>query len=328
MEEALLRSCPVCRTTLEAEDLFCPNCGRESPLPEGEVTRPPASPFGLPARRQFTCEGCGASMSYNPGVQSLHCPYCGSVKVEAKDGRALLRPHGVIPFAVDASTVQKLLRRHLTKSWLSPRDLVNEGTLVKIEPVFVPCWVFSARTLTQWTADVADVPWWAKGTWRPVYGERSGEHKAVLVPASRVLSDDEIDSLGDFDLSKAEEPEVLEDASAYVEIFTIPRKYARATAVEKIRRLEEEACRQQYLGPGNRNLNVNVTITHLSGRPFLVPVWVLAYHYRGKVFRFLVNGQTGKVVGRVPISWVKVAVIVLGILLTIVAVEALRQLAG
>ncbi|MCS7236839.1 MAG: zinc ribbon domain-containing protein [Thermoguttaceae bacterium] len=328
MTEVILHSCPVCRTSLELDDLFCPNCGRESPVQKPPPNGSPSATLGLPTRREFSCEGCGASMSYDPSVQSLRCPYCGSVKIERRESQGLLRPDGVVPFSVDEKAVRTLLRTHLTKSWFSPGDLLREGTLVKIEPVYVPCWVFSAQTATQWTADVADVPLGANGTWRPVYGEHQGEYSAIFVPASRVLSLEEMDSLGNFDLTEAVGPEILEGGSAFVELFTIPRKYARSFAAEKIRRLEAETCRRKFLQAGHRNLNVNVTITHLSGRPYLVPVWVLAYRYRGKVFRFLVNGQTGLVTGRVPISWTKVTVYVLAAMTAIVAVAMLSRVLG
>jgi hypothetical protein len=39
----------------------------------------------------------------------------------------------------------------------------------------------------------------------------------------------------------------------------------------------------------------------------LLPIWMVTYHYRGKDYIFAMNGQTGKVVGKPPISRAKVA---------------------
>ncbi len=52
----------------------------------------------------------------------------------------------------------------------------------------------------------------------------------------------------------------------------------------------------------------------------LLPVWIAAYRYHDQVFRFLVNGQTGEVVGKAPYSWIK-------ILLTVLVTAALLGLA-
>jgi hypothetical protein len=33
---------------------------------------------------------------------------------------------------------------------------------------------------------------------------------------------------------------------------------------------------------------------------------MMAYRYRDRLFRFLVNGQTGRASGEAPVSWVKI----------------------
>jgi len=51
-----------------------------------------------------------------------------------------------------------------------------------------------------------------------------------------------------------------------------------------------------------------VTFKHI-----LLPVWLAAYKYNGKTYRFVVNGQTGRVQGERPWSAIKIAIaVVLG----------------
>ena len=60
--------------------------------------------------------------------------------------------------------------------------------------------------------------------------------------------------------------------------------------------------------PGrHRNLNVNVRLDSLASEPVLLPVWIMAYTYKRQVFRFLLNGQSGRSTGNAPFSWVKVS---------------------
>jgi hypothetical protein len=48
----------------------------------------------------------------------------------------------------------------------------------------------------------------------------------------------------------------------------------------------------------------------------LMPVWISAYRYRDKVYRFLVNGQTGEASGESPLSWWKVLLLaIVGLIL-------------
>jgi hypothetical protein len=64
----------------------------------------------------------------------------------------------------------------------------------------------------------------------------------------------------------------------------------------------------------------NITFKHL-----LLPIWLSAYRYREKVYRFLVNGRTGEVQGERPWSWIKITLLALGILAGIGAVVALTS---
>ena len=43
----------------------------------------------------------------------------------------------------------------------------------------------------------------------------------------------------------------------------------------------------------------------------LLPAWVSVYRYRDKVYRFVVNAQTGEASGEAPLSWWKVAGLVI-----------------
>src|SRR5262249_1378826 len=73
----------------------------------------------------------------------------------------------------------------------------------------------------------------------------------------------------------------------------------------------------------HRNLNVNNTFTKVTFKHVLLPIWIAAYRYNGKPYQFLVNGQTGEVVGKAPWSFWKIflfslaCAIVLGVVIYI-----------
>ena len=94
-------------------------------------------------------------------------------------------------------------------------------------------------------------------------------------------------------------PDKIDLTNSIYERFTVPRKYARPLANQGFEQLEAEAC-GQYVPGSARNLKVNVRITDLTSQPMLVPVWIMAYRYQDRVFRFLANGQTGRVTGQGP----------------------------
>ena len=295
-----LAKCLVCRALLDEEDLFCANCGTEAPRRAAE----PEPPRSTTLRHHFACSACGASMSYDAEVGRLRCPFCGSSRVEKEPDVKMLKPEAVVPFRIARAEAEAALRQWLGNGFWRPGDVVREARVTEMTPVFVPYWVFRAETFTYWTADSSLTPAGARGDWFPLHGERYGRYDGLLVGASSVLTPAETEALCPFNLEVAVAPERLDTQGYVVEQFRVPRKYARPLARQGLEAREASACAQDV--PGRcRNLKVNVRLEALASRPVLVPVWVMAYRYRNQVYRFLMNGQTGRTTGHAPFAWGK-----------------------
>jgi predicted RNA-binding Zn-ribbon protein involved in translation (DUF1610 family) len=318
----ILIKCGTCGAVLDEEDLFCPNCGTEAPSREGET--PPAAHL---TTHNFICRGCGASMSYDASAGTLHCPFCGSTELEKQADAKEISPAGIVPFVVTQDQAIAAMRQWLGNGFWRPGDLSQQAAVVKMTAVYVPYWVFEAQTHTFWTADTNRTPPGARASWYPVTGNHEGNYKALLVGASGALAPAETAALCPFDLSTAVPPEKVDLTNSIYERFTVPRKYARPLASQGFEQLEAAAC-AQYVPGSSRNLKINVRITDLTSQPMLVPVWIMAYRYQDRVFRFLANGQTGRVTGQAPMSWRKIAVailIALLVLLILIAIVARRH---
>lgn len=305
-----LQKCTVCGGILDEEDLFCANCGTEAPQPEGEQEK---SHTQL-ATHNFACEGCGASMSYDASAQTLRCPFCGSEKLREEKDAKVLAPERVIKFEVSQSQALDSLRNWLPGNFWRPSDLAEQAVVTGMTAVYVPYWIFGGQTFTYWAADTSQVPFGARASWCPVSGEHRGNYSGVLIGASGVLTPSETASLCPFELSTGVPPEQVDLNNVVYEQFRVQRKYARPLAQQGLENLEAQAC-QQYV-PGNcRNMKVNVRVQNLTAEPVLLPVYIMAYQYRQKVYRFLVNGQTGRHSGTAPISYKKIAAVIgLGLL--------------
>ena len=73
------------------------------------------------------------------------------------------------------------------------------------------------------------------------------------------------------------------------------------------------ACGQRVPGDTYRNLQVDTAFSNLRYKHVLFPVWIASYRYKDKIYHFLVNGQTGEVQGQAPISWIRVALVILAV---------------
>ncbi len=311
----VLLRCSVCQAALDEEDLFCPNCGAEAPQSSQTARHTRLATYN------FQCTGCGASMSYDASAAALRCPFCASTSLQAQPDARILAPQFVVPFATDQRQAMASLQAFLGRGFWRPSDLAKRSLVVAMQRVYVPYWACEARTFTYWTADTSQTPPGAKANWYPLSGEHHATYQGVLVGASAALSPKETAALCPFDLGRAVPPEQVDLENVTVEQFTVARKYARPLARQALDSLELKACRQ--LVPGScRNLKVNVRLEGLSTTPILLPTWIMAYRYRDRVFRFLVNGQTAQATGEAPVSLKKILVAI-GIVLAVAALLVL-----
>jgi predicted RNA-binding Zn-ribbon protein involved in translation (DUF1610 family) len=315
--------CKSCGSLLDEEDLFCPNCGAEA-TSEKPAARPAADSSRI-AKDNFECKGCGASMSYDAREKALRCPFCGSVDMVQKENRKVLTPKYALPFVVTKDQAVASMRQWLGQGFWRPGKLAAEAAIVGMTPVYVPYWVFSANTHTFWTADTNQTPPGASGDWYPLAGEHKGSYQSVLIGASAALSPGETHALCPFDLNRGVPSEQVDLENITVEEFSLARKYARPLAQDILNSLESETCENAYVPGRGRNMHVNVQVANMAGEPVLLPVWIMAYRFGDRVFRFLVNGQTGQATGQAPLSSAK---IVAAILIAILVLVILLILAG
>jgi hypothetical protein len=326
----LTKKCTVCESWIDEEDLFCANCGTEAPKTSSAgdcldfyVNKNGTVPFATNSSTlvtdNFKCRGCGASMSYDASAQALRCPFCGSLDMASQPDHKVLTPRRVVPFRLAREQAVAAMRDWLGRGFWRPGGLAEQACIVKMTPVYVPYWVFQADTHTYWTADTNQTPPSARGDWYPLSGEHNGSHAGLLIGASGALSPGETQAICPFDFAPAVTPDKVDLKNAIVEEFSRPKKYARPLACEGLENLETQHCTSEYVPGTARNVHVNVQITEMAGEPVLLPVWIMAYRFRDELYRFLVNGQTGRATGQAPVSWAKIFMaIVIGILILLV----------
>ena len=98
------------------------------------------------------------------------------------------------------------------------------------------------------------------------------------------------------------------------EAYQIGLKASFVTAKQLIEGKVQQLVRADIGGDHQRITTINTQYSHLTFKHILLPMWVSAYIYGGKTYRFVVNGQTGEVQGESPKSGWKVFFLVCGIL--------------
>ncbi len=321
----------------ESDALACAYCGSRVQVPRGEgtIVERALEDAGQAARglglevRVARCGNCSARVSYDARSTAEVCVYCGSANVLAQEAnRNALRPESLVPLDVSRAQVEQHFRVWLRRLWFRPSELRKTKRFDAVG-IYVPFWTFDCRVHSDWSADAGHyyyvtVPKMVmvngkprmrmvqerRIRWEPAWGARDDAYDDHLVNASG-LPRDLIEELGHFDGQGLVpyKPEYL--AGWRAEEYQLDLEQGWARAQEAVVESQRSRCAGDVPGDTHRNLRVKNQISAVRWKHLLLPVWSLQYRFRGKTYTVLVHGQTGRVAGKAPVSWVKIALFVL-----------------
>ncbi len=324
--------------------LACEHCGNSDavkiPLEEipehciaEALRRPERKGYDIPVRR-MRCQSCGATVDLDPGVVAGKCAFCGASAVASVEEESRVwRPESLLPFKVSRDEAAHAYHKWLSSLWFRPGDL-KDSAINEISGVYLPYWTFDARADSWWTAD-AGYHYYETVTykdsqgntktrrerrtrWEPASGRHYDEYRNVPIYASQGLP---------VSICRAIEPYPWENMAAYdprflsgfgAEEYVVDAVEGWSRGQERMNGWEREKCSRLVPGDTQRNLRVVTRFSEAKFRHVLLPVWIVAYSYKGKTYRFLANGQTGKASGKAPYSWVKISATVLIAILVLV----------
>ncbi len=330
--------------------LKCPYCSAEQDIPQSAEQiheRPIEEALSArhdlgwgTERKTFSCQRCGARTTFEPGQAAGNCAFCGTSAVtEAPPDANMIRPEGLLPFATDRNMAVEKFRSWMGGLWFRPSDLKEKSSVTTLRGVYVPFWTFDAATHSAWSAEAGyyyyvDVQVMENGRptvkkerrirWQPTAGFLEKFFDDLPIAASRGLDRSLSQSIEPFPTEKLIPYEASYLSGFLAEEYAVGAEEALGHAKERMKDEIHAACANEVPGDTHRNLSVRTQYSGVSFKNALLPVWIAAYEYAGKPYRFLVNGVTGKVAGHAPYSWVKIILFILAILGLILVFSSLK----
>lgn len=318
-----LPPCTRCDSPVEGEDLRCPICSQA--IPAGDQPK-----RAEPRVEVLRCDGCGAAVSYSEKAQAPKCAFCGSVMHLETPSDPMEQTRHFLPFTVTRAQAADAYRDWLKGlGFFRPSDLASTARLESLKALWWVGWVFLADALVSWAADSnADN---RKAPWAPHAGQVPVPFRDILVPATRGLTPEETTHLTDsYRLETAREAPEGADDKAVVEQFDIRRSAARHQVTEAMGQLAERRVKDGFI-PGSRyrNFSAAILLRKLQTLRYAFPAYVVAYRYRGRLFRTVISGQDStRILGRAPYSGWKILGAVGGVLLAVALAILVLSLAG
>jgi DNA-directed RNA polymerase subunit RPC12/RpoP len=312
--------CPYCGHMAEAPVQRVMGAAREIPLEEG--LRLAVRGLGTPVS-EVGCKDCGATVNVGPNEQTTKCTFCGSQQVLAREASGqVIRPESMVPFQMDKVTANQRFGTWLAGLWFRPNDLKHMAKVQEMHGVYIPFWTFDAYVQSHWNAEAGYYYYTtesytdAQGNhrtrqvrhtrWVPASGHRADTFDDVLVCASKGLPEELVKQFTTFQTNALVpyRPELL--AGWRAESYALDLMPAWDKGEKQMVETQHGRCSRDVPGDTQRNLYVQNVFSHRTFKHVLLPVWIAAYRYNGKPFQFLVNGQTGEVVGKAPWSFWKI----------------------
>gem|GEM_PF-2851392 len=322
--------CPSCAAPVKLDEragiLSCGHCAYRTELDRGEAVvwhelgqgGSVARPVAEAGPAAVSCGHCGARMTRKDGALTTQCHYCLSnlalesapAEVEAFDG--------IAPFGISGREAREKFAAWLGDAWFAPGDLTRAAKIEELDSIFVPCHFWRGQARTEWHARVGILtsaaddkaaghvrPAGDPGHVRTRWADQNGvidEPLLELESASRVVTTKELLGLGGFESKSVVTYHLGFLGMHDAELPVIGQKESHARMLARLEQARADAAESQIEAERHKDFQARTTTSELAFRLALVPVYLVAYRYKGSAFRVLVHGQTGVVEGDHPLS--------------------------
>ena len=211
---------------------------------------------------------------------------------------------------LDKKAAKAALQKHYGGKRLLPKIFKDQNHIDEIKGMYVPFWLFDADADATIRYKATRVRTWSDSRYN--YTEtsffavsRGGTvgFERVPVDGSSKMPDDLMESIEPFQFSDAVDFKTAYLAGYLADKYDVDADQSIERANERIKRSTEEAFTSTV--QGYTSVVPETSSVKLRGgkaRYALYPVWLLNTTWNGQKYTFAMNGQTGKLVGDLPVD--------------------------
>ena len=258
----------------------------------------------------YCCNSCGGEIVADDTTGATECPFCGNPVIMTGQFAGALKPDLVIPFKLDKKAAMDALKKHYKGKILLPKVFKDENRIHEVKGLYVPFWLFDADANGFVRYNATKVRHWSDSNYN--YTEtrhykviRAGElgFENVPVDGSTKMEDTLMESIEPFDLSDGVDFHTAYLSGFFADKYDVDAKSSTERVNERIRNSTEQAFASTVIGYTTvLPVSTNIRLNHGRARYALDPVWVLNTKWNDKNYTFAMNGQTGKIVGDLPMD--------------------------
>ena len=259
--------------------------------------------------KAYNCPSCGAQLICDATTAATSCPYCGNPTVVPGQFSGDLKPDYVIPFKLQKQEAIDILKGYYKGKRFLPDTFLDKHNIEKIQGVYVPFWLYDGEASGDFRFRANRIHVHRQGEYEVTVtehfrAERSGSitFEKIPVDASTKMPDEYMDSIEPFDYSELQPFSTAYLPGFLADKYDVTLEEGNARAYRRCAYSLESALQDTVMGfTGVTPLQGNsIQIRQGKVHYALLPVWLLNVNWEGGNYLFAVNGQTGKICGRLP----------------------------
>lgn len=258
----------------------------------------------------YVCSSCGGEIIGDKSLAATSCPYCDNNTIFTKQFVGDLKPDLVIPFKFNKDDAKKAMYNHFKGKKLLPKTFKSEQHIDEIKGIYVPFWLYDSCADGSFRYRCQKMRSWVSGDYiytetRHYSATREGSvlFENVPVDASEKMPDDLMESLEPYDISQAVDFNTAYLAGFFADRYNVSSKNASERANSRISVATEEVFKGTLLSyDSSFKEEGSVSVKEGKIKYALLPVWILNTTWKNEKYVFAMNGQTGKLVGNLPVD--------------------------
>lgn len=332
MSELLIHKCPCCNGAIEFDSslqkLKCPYCDTEFDIEtlssyNDEISESSEdnanwdfsekntwSDDELSNIKEYSCNSCGGEIICDNNTAATSCPFCDNPVIMKNKISGAFKPDFVIPFRIDKEMAKAALNTHLQGKRLLPKVFKDENHIDEIKGVYVPFWLFNCNSSGNAKYRATRIRTWRDSNY--IYTEtsyylasRNGSARFERVPVDGATSirNDLMESIEPYNFEEMVDFNTAFLSGYFADKYDVGSDTTSQRANERIKTSTSQALRNTVVGYNSvTEQSFNYELSNNEVKYALLPVWFLNTTWNDEKYTFVMNGQTGRFAGDLPLD--------------------------
>lgn len=305
-------TCEYCGNTFDIDTVKAFNDSGEQNTEEFQWDDQPKQEWAEEERQAmhaFQCPACGGEILTDENTAATFCPYCDNPTIMPSRLSGGLKPDAVLPFQTSKEDAKAAFLRLCKGKPLLPKGFTAEQRLEKITGIYVPFWLYDCSADYTSSYKATRIHTWSDSQYNYTKTDHfllrrgaEANFQGIPMDGSSKMDDTFMESIEPYDYGQLIDFDMAYLTGFLADKYDVPSENGEARIRQRVDNAVEDELQSSLIGyatviPTSRQLQIR----HSKARYALLPVWILNTQYRGKIYTFAMNGQTGKMTGSFPI---------------------------